>query len=435
MAVNGDALAVGIDFGTSGCRAVAMDAGGAVRAEVRQPLPPPERRGVEVEQNPALWTAALEALLAQLVATVPANDIGALAVDATSGTVLLADADGVPLGPALMYNDGRATAEAAAIAAAAPRESAAHGTASGLAKLLWLLRQPGAERAARLLTQADYLNDLLGGHRGVSDANNCLKSGWDPVHRCWPDWLDALAVPRQLLPRAVMPGTPIGTLRPELVQHYGFAPGTLLAAGTTDSTAAFLATGASRPGEAVTSLGSTLVLKVISEQPIFAPEYGIYSQPLDRLWLVGGGSNSGGAVLRQFFSDTQMAALTPHLEPERSTGLDYYPLPAPGERFPVNDPAFPPRLAPRPAYEAVFFQGLLEGIARIERDGYRLLASLGAPWPSNVRSVGGGAGNAPWTRLRGALLGVPMLEPRYPQAACGAALLARRALDAGAARE
>ncbi|PKM42479.1 MAG: carbohydrate kinase, partial [Gammaproteobacteria bacterium HGW-Gammaproteobacteria-1] len=110
-------LAVGIDFGTSGCRAVAIDGGGAVRAEVQQPLPSPERRGVEVEQNPALWAAALDALLAQLVAAVPAGDIGALAVDATSGTVLLAEVDGVPLGPALMYNDGRATAEAAAIAA------------------------------------------------------------------------------------------------------------------------------------------------------------------------------------------------------------------------------------------------------------------------------------------------------------------------------
>lgn len=425
-------LAVGIDFGTSGCRAVAIDGGGAVRAEVRQPLPPPERRGVEVEQNPALWVAALDALLAQLVAAVPAGDIGALAVDATSGTTLLADADGVPLGPALMYNDGRAVAEATAIAAVAPRESAAHGTASGLAKLLWLLRQPGAERAAHLLTQADYLNGLLGGCWDVSDANNCLKSGWDAVHRCWPEWLDTLGVPRRLLPRVVMPGTAIGTLRPELVQRYGFAPGTLLAAGTTDSTAAFLATGAALPGEAVTSLGSTLVLKVISEQPIFAPEYGIYSQPLDQLWLVGGGSNSGGAVLRQFFNDEEMAALTPRLSPDRPTGLDYYPLVVPGERFPVCDPTYPPRLAPRPIDDAVFFQGLLEGIAHIEQHSYRLLAGLGAPGLRNVRSIGGGADNAPWTRLRGALLGVPMLDARYRQAACGAALLARRALDTGA---
>lgn len=423
-------LAVGIDFGTSGCRAIAIDADGTMQVEVSQPLPSPVRRGAEVEQAPTLWAAALDALMAQLLAAIPAAAIKAIAVDGTSGTVLLADAAGTPLGPALMYNDGRAIAEAAAIAAVAPRESAAHGTASGLAKLLWLLKQPGAEQAAHLLTQTDYLNGLLGGRWTISDANNCLKSGYDAVHRCWPDWLDQVGVPRHLLPRVAAPGTAIGPLRPALVQRYGFAPDTLLVAGTTDSTAALLATGAAQPGEAVTSLGSTLVLKVISERPIHAPEYGIYSQPLGNRWLVGGGSNSGGAVLRQFFSDAEMAALTPRLHPDRPTGLDYYPLPAPGERFPVCDPALPPRLTPRPGDDAVFFQGLLEGIARIELRGYQLLAELGAPWPSSVRTVGGGARNPAWTALRHDLLQCPMPEPLHTQAAYGAALLARRTLAA-----
>jgi len=429
MSLTGRPLAVGIDFGTSGCRALAISADGTVHAEVSRPLPPPTRHGAAVEQEPSLWSAALDALLGQLVRSVPAGHIGAIAVDGTSGTVLLADAQGTPLGPALMYSDGRATAGAAAIAAVAPRESAAHGTASGLAKLLWLLQQPGAERAAHLLTQADYLNGLLGGRWGISDANNSLKSGYDAVNRRWPHWLDTLGVPRHLLPQVVAPGTPIGPIAPALAQRYGFKLDTLLSAGTTDSTAAFLATGAARPGEAVTSLGSTLVLKVISERPIHAPEYGVYSQPLGDFWLVGGGSNSGGAVLRQFFSDGQMEVLTPRLRPERPTGLDYYPLPAPGERFPVCDPTLAPRLMPRPDDDAVFFQGLLEGIARIERRGYQVLAELGAPWPVSLRTVGGGARNAAWTALRQALLQVPMPAPRHTQAAYGAALLARRAFD------
>lgn len=428
MTRNDRTLAVGIDFGTSGCRAIAIDPDGTLQGEVNLPLPPPVRHGTGVEQEPAVWSTALDDLLGRLVRTVPAGHIGAIAVDGTSGTVLLADAAGNPLGPALMYNDGRATTEAATIAAVAPRESAAHGTASGLAKLLWLLKQPGAGQAAYLLTQTDYLNGLLGGRRGISDANNCLKNGYDAVHRGWPDWLEQLNVPPRLLPQAVAPGTPIGPLCPELAQRHGLAPDTLLAAGTTDSTAAFLATGAAQPGEAVTSLGSTLVLKVISERPVFAPEYGVYSQPLGDFWLVGGGSNSGGAVLRRYFSDAQMAALTPRLHPDRPTGLDYYPLPAPGERFPVCDPALPPQLTPRPDDEAVFFQGLLEGIARIELRSYQLLTELGAPWPVSLRTVGGGARNTAWTALRRSLLQIPMAEPRHIQAAYGAALLARKTL-------
>ncbi|MCL5669676.1 MAG: FGGY-family carbohydrate kinase, partial [Gammaproteobacteria bacterium] len=183
--------------------------------------------------------------------------------------------------------------------------------------------------------------------------------------------------------------------------------------------------GARLPGEAVTSLGSTLVMKVLSEQPIFAPQYGVYSHRLGKLWLAGAGSNSGGAVLQHYFTAQQMQAMTARLQPGHPTGLDYYPLLVPGERFPVNDPHLAPRLAPRPADDAQFFQGMLEGMARIERQAYERLAGLGAPYPVSIRSVGGGAQNEAWTKIRSRLLQVPLPNPAHTEAAYGAALLAR----------
>ncbi|HKJ75888.1 MAG TPA: FGGY-family carbohydrate kinase, partial [Gammaproteobacteria bacterium] len=138
------------------------------------------------------------------------------------------------------------------------------------------------------------------------------------------------------------------------------------------------------------------------------------------------GSNSGGAVLRQFFDDDQMKRLTFRLHPEHPTGLGYYPLPGPGERFPFNAPDMAPRLTPRPDDPAVFFQGLLEGIAAVEAAAYRRLAALGAPYPASVRSVGGGARNPCWTRIRRRLLGVPVDRPNHGEAAYGTALLALR---------
>ena len=66
-------------------------------------------------------------------------------------------------------------------------------------------------------------------------------------------------------------------------------------------------------------------------------------------------------MLRAHFSDEQLLALTPRMDPSRPTGLDYYPLLTPGERFPVNDPALPPRLEPRPSDEARFLQGRAQG--------------------------------------------------------------------------
>jgi sugar (pentulose or hexulose) kinase len=88
-------------------------------------------------------------------------------------------------------------------------------------------------------------------------------------------------------------------------------------------------------------------------------------------------------------------------------------------------------LSPRPADDVVFFQGILEGIARVEADGYRLLSQLGAPLPSNIFSVGGGARNQAWSRIREEMLNIPVNNAVHDQAAYGAALLARNAcLDA-----
>jgi sugar (pentulose or hexulose) kinase len=422
-------LFLGIDLGTSGVRAIAIDHAGHIHAEAAVAIPASLHHGAAIEQQAEIWWQGVTSVLDVITPQLDPTTIGAIAVDGTSGTVLLADREGKPLTPGLMYNDGRAVAQAERIAALAPCDSAAHGTGSGLAKVLWLLEFlgiPGRPPALRAHTQADWVAARLGARPGICDANNALKLGYDPVARVWPAWLEQLHLADGLLPEVVPAGQAIGTLTPQLAQRWGISPGVLIVSGTTDSTAAFLASGATQPGEAVTSLGSTLVLKVITKRPLFAPQYGIYSHPFgDGRWLVGGASNSGGAVLRQFFTDAQMAALSHRLDPDKPSGLDYYPLLAPGERFPICDPQLPPRLPPRPADDALFFQGLLEGIARIERAGYDRLAELGVPYPTSVRSNGAGAANAAWTAIRGRMLGVPMPPSAHTEAAYGSALLAR----------
>jgi sugar (pentulose or hexulose) kinase len=417
-------LFLGIDFGTSGCRSCVIDTAGEIQAGTRTALPAPERNGSAVEQDPALWWSALAENLDALATQVPMAAIEAIGLDGTSSTLLCCDAAGIPLAPALMYNDARATAAARQIAASAPQDSAAHGPSSSLAKLLWQRGTRAGKAATHALHQADWLLGRLSGRYGISDENNALKLGYDIVNRCWPDWLAALDIPQALLPDVVPAGQAIGTPDAAACARWGFTPQTCIVSGTTDSTASFIATGA-QPGEAVTSLGSTLVLKVLADRPVFEPAYGVYSHRLGDRWLVGGASNSGGAVLKQYFSDADIARLTTQLQPDTPTGLDYYPLVSPGERFPVNDPRLAPRLAPRPADDAVFFQGILEGIARIELEGYRRLAALGTPWPERILTTGGGAANRGWCRLRAALLGVPVVAASHQAAAYGSALLAR----------
>jgi sugar (pentulose or hexulose) kinase len=195
-------------------------------------------------------------------------------------------------------------------------------------------------------------------------------------------------------------------------------------AGTTDGVAAFLAAGPSAPGHAVTSLGTTLVLKLLSNKPVFSREHGVYSHRLGKYWLAGGASNSGGAVLLQYFKIEQMREMTHLLDPDIPTDLDYYPLPEIGERFPINNPEMEPRLEPLPGNSVTFFQGMLEGIARIEAQGYKLLEKLGASTASVVYTTGGGSQNPAWERIRKNILRVKMEKPRSGHAAYGSALLA-----------
>lgn len=416
---------LGIDVGTSGCRAVVIDSQGKQVAANHVVMSAPEPHGVRIEQNGWIWWKTVCELLEGLSNTVSMADIAAIAVDGTSGSLLLTDAGGNPLGNALMYNDARSDREARAIAAVAPAESGAHGASSALAKLLWLQNNHQIpDNAHHALHQADWIAAQLSGTFGISDENNCLKLGYDVIHRRWPAWFQSLNIDHSLLPSVTVPGESIGTIRPEIANHLGLSLQTRIVSGTTDSVAAFLATGAVEIGDAVTSLGSTLALKLLSDKPIFAPQYGVYSHRLGDRWLVGGASNCGGTTLLQHFDTEQMAAMTVKLAPANPTGLDYYPLPATGERFPVNDPMLAPCITPRPADDLQFFQGLLEGIAQVEARGYRLLAELGAPYPRRVLSVGGGAHNAPWGTIRARYLDAEVIACADIQTARGSALLA-----------
>lgn len=409
---------LGLDFGTSGARACALAADRSTAWELRVPYANP------ANQMPEDWRSALLQLLGAIPPGI-AGQLRGIAIDATSATVLLCDAQLTPVSPALLYNDSRAQAEAGYLRQLAGNNALVGSATSGLAKFLRLTAQPGNDQAHYFMHQADWLTALLSGQPDITDYHNALKTGYDVAQLRWPDWI--LALPHaHLLPEVRVPGSVIGGIRPALAARFGIAPACAIHAGTTDSTAAFVASGITETGAGLTSLGTTLVLKQLSDTRIEAPEYGIYSHRLGDRWLVGGASNSGAGVLRQFFDDPQLAELSRHINAATDSPLNYYPLSAPGERFPYADPQLAPRLEPRPVDDAAFLHGLLQGLSRIEAAGYERLAELGAPALKRVVSTGGGAKNPVWQQLRQRRLGVPVSIADHSEAAYGTALLAAR---------
>jgi D-ribulokinase len=411
-------VSLGIDFGTSGARLVAIDTDCNVLWWGTSDL----RAGS--------WRETLFTLIRSIPIKVKAR-VQRIAIDGTSSTVLLCNDRGELVGLPILYSDDRGKTVLDLVRSIAPAGHLVISATSSLAKLCWLASQPDfiqpTSRSARqnlyFLHQADWLAYHLHGKLGISDYHNALKLGYDVESLCYPDWLVGHPY-RPLLPQVLAPGTPIGTVLPQVARELGLSPECVVCAGTTDSIAAFLASRVHNPGAAVTSLGSTLVLKLLSRTRVDDLQHGIYSHRLGDLWLVGGASNTGGAVLRHFFSDAELVELSAEIDPDFPTQLDYYPLLAPGERFPINDPNLAPRLMPRPDCPVNFLYGLLAGIAKIEARGYRLLTALGATPLTSIATAGGGANNPTWTRIRQQLSPVPISISRHQEAAVGTALLA-----------
>jgi sugar (pentulose or hexulose) kinase len=406
---------LGIDFGTSGARAVVIDDEARILSQMRHPW-------TNIANWGNCWKEALWSLL-EAISPELKGEIRAIAINGTSSTILLTDATGQPVDVPLLYNDARGSIVLKDLSHIAPPNHTVLSATSSLAKLLWMQHLPSFGQARYLLHQADWLAFLLHGQLGISDYHNALKLGYDVEKLQYPEWLEKLQIPITL-PRVLAPGTPVGELNPEIAAKFGFRHDCLVCAGTTDSIGAFLASGVKSPGEAVTSLGSTLVLKLVSRTRIEDALYGIYSHRLGDLWLTGGASNTGCAVLNKLFTDEQLVSLSREMDVSKASELDYYPLLKDGDRFPINDPHLAPKLEPRPDNPREFLHGLLESMARIEARGYKLLQELGSDQLNRVYTAGGGAANCTWTAIRSRYLKIPVASSINTEAAYGTALLA-----------
>ncbi|MGK7930077.1 MAG: FGGY-family carbohydrate kinase [Microcystaceae cyanobacterium] len=414
-------LTVGIDFGTSGARAIVINKNLEIQAEIKE----------NYQKNPSynsalMWQQTLYQLLSKIPLVLRQN-LEVIAINGTSSTVLLCDRKGNPLDAPILYNDQRGKGVIDELKAYVPLNHLALSPTSSLAKLKWWTKQPIFKEADYFLHQADWLSFLLHGKLGISDYHNALKLGYDVEKLCYPDWLiNQTYYP--LLPKILTPGQEIAPITSDVAQRFNIPKNCMVCAGTTDSIAAFLASGASQAGEAVTSLGSTLVLKLLSEQKVDDYQAGIYSHRLGNLWLTGGASNTGGAVLKHFFNDEALRTFSQEIDPNYPTDLDYYPLLKQGERFPYNDPNLLPKLDPKPQDSVLFLQGLLEGMAKIEALGYKRLRELGATALIHVYTAGGGAKNQVWQQIRQRYLPVSVTISSQTEAAYGTALLARNQL-------
>lgn len=428
---------IGVDLGTQSVRALAVADDGRPVAAASRPLRG-RRDGVRHEQDPADWWQAAADALAELAPALRGRRVGALAVCATSGTVLLTGPDGTPRTPGLMYDDARA----GGLAAAAQEAGAALWRRLGyrmqpawaLPKLLWWRDRGLLTEGARLAHQPDVVAARLVGHPVASDTSHALKTGYDLLDRRWPAAvLERLRVSPTVLPGVVAPGTALGAVCREAAARTGLPAGTPVVAGMTDGCAAQLAAGALRVGEWNSVLGTTLILKGVSAAPPRDPTGAVYAHraPHGDLWLPGGASSAGAGAVRELFPGADLDALTAAAARVAAVPT-CYPLVGHGERFPFVAPHARGFLGDGPLArtgdDAAAFAAVCTGVAHVERLAFEVLAAAGSDVRGPVTFTGGAARNAWWNQLRCDTLGVPVRLTENPEPALGMAVLAAGAL-------
>ena len=410
---------LGLDLGTSSVKAALFDADQRLIAQASQPLQVSRPHPGWSEQDPEAWWRATEAAVDAVAAQASLAGLRGIGLSGQMHGAVLLDAGDRVMRPAILWNDGRAGAECAALEAAFPRlrEVAGNIAMAGFTapKLAWVARHEPAifEHVSTVLLPKDYLRFRLTGHH-VSEMSDASGTLWlDVAARDWSDdLLEATGLNRGQMPRLVEGSETSGELRPQLARRWGATGPVAVAGGAGDNAAAACGVGVVTPGSAFVSLGTSGVLFVSNAR--FSPntdgavhafchaipgtwhQMGVILAAADSLeWL----SRIAGRPARDLAGAVRLD------RPSEVTFLPYLS----GERTPHNDPGA------RGAFVGLsqsdgpedLAQAVMEGVAYAFADCQRVLAAAGTDF-ADALVVGGGSRSETWLRIIASVLDRPL---------------------------
>ena len=446
---------LGIDLGTSGVKLLLLDAAHTVIATADAAVPQYRPQPTWSEQHPADWLAAVEAAVAQLRAQVPAAwaQVRGIGLSGHMHGAVVLGAQGQVLRPAILWNDGRASAECALLEQAVPtaRQITGNLAMPGFTapKLLWLrTHEPAVFAQIRtVLLPKDWLRLQLTG-TAVSDMSDASGTLWlDVQARAWsPAMLQACGLDVSHMPTLAEGSAPTGTLRSDVARRWGLGDSIVVAAGAGDNAASAVGVGARTAGQGFVSLGTSGVVFRVTDAFAPATERAVhaFAHALPQRWhhmavMLSAASAFGWVTRLTGRSDeAQLSDAVGALSTARQAQAPLFLPYLSGERTPHNNAAatgvFVGLRAEHDAADLAY--AVMEGVGFGLLDGLNAMRAAGAGQgraSSDVGAalalVGGGARSNPWAQLLASALGTPLQRPQgaHAAAALGAARLAAMA--------
>lgn len=440
-------LLLGIDIGTSSVKAALFDPDaaqlvGVAAAEYPIHKPAPDRAEQDADD---WWRASVDAVRAAL-AKAGRTDVVAIGLGGQMHGGVLLGADDVPVHPAIIWADQRASAEAAWLIETfgADAYAALTGTLPAVGffgpTLVWLQRhQPDIlDRARVLLMPKDYVRLKLTGERATDITDAAATSLLDVKRGVWADALLAkTGLPADILPPVLGSAQVAGTLTPQAAEALGLRAGIPVAAGCADQPAQAIGNGLLVPGKASVTTGSGgqvfTPVSLRDGQLATDPRLHVFNHAVPDTWYVLGAILAAGLNLRWLRGLTgldvdadayaRFSAEAADLPPG-AEGLLYLPY-LYGERTPHMDPFA------RGALVGLGFhhgrghlaRAIMEGVAFALRQSLELSLALGGE-VEVIIAAGGGAASPVWRQIQADIFGLPLRQSLLPeQASLGAALL------------
>ena len=436
---------LGIDVGTSGCRALLIgEDGGILASATAEHAAFVSKQAAWAEQDPQDWWGACQNAVRSVLGAsgISPEQIACVGLSGQMhGTVVL-DGEGAVLRPSIIWCDQRGEEDAGwleeTVGAAHLLKLTSNPALTNftLIKLLWLRRsEPDTwQRIRHLLLPKDYVRFCLSGEYAIDAAEASGTLMLDVARRRWSEeLLGAVGIDRQILPRVFESPEICARVSRRGAEGTGLLEGTPIVAGAGDQAAGAVGIGLTHAGAVGATIGTSGVVFAATDRPILDPKGRLHTfcHAIPGRWHVMGVTQAAGLSLRWFRDTFQAGDSYQHLAdeaalaPPGADGVLWAPY-LMGERTPYRDPNIRAGLIGLAAHHtrAHVIRAVMEGVAFSLRDTFTIFSQLQVP-VEQIRLSGGGARSPLWRQIQADVFGRKVETVQTEEgAAFGAALLA-----------